>query len=58
MKNVKLNKLRKLITKNPNSNQNLSDSDLKDFLISFKNYDQAVNFIKSHNYLNGLKERA
>ena len=58
MTNVKLNKLRNLIGKNPNSNQNLSDSDLKDFLTKFENYDQAVDFIKSHNYLSGVKERA
>ena len=58
MKNNNLNKIRKLIEKNPVSNQNLSDSDLKEFLSSFANYDQAVNFIKSHNYLSGVKERA
>ena len=58
MKNVNLNKVRKLIEKNPENNQNLSDSDLKEFLNGFANYDQAVNFIKSHNYLCGVKERA
>tara|TARA_B100000900_G_scaffold392546_1_gene388142 strand:+ start:73 stop:288 length:216 start_codon:yes stop_codon:yes gene_type:complete len=57
MKNI-ISKIRKLIQENPVSNQNLSDSDLKEFLNSFENYNQAVNFVKSHNYLSGVKERS
>ena len=47
----KINKARKLINKNPKNNHNLTNDDIKDFLNSFDDFNQAFNFINAHNKL-------
>ena len=46
-----INKARKLINKNPKNNHNLTNDDIKDFLNSFDDFNQAFNFINAHNKL-------
>jgi hypothetical protein len=46
-----INKVRKLLKQNAKNTYNLTDDNLKDFLNSFNNFNQAFNFIKAHNKL-------
>ena len=46
-----INKARKLINENPKNNHNLTNDDIKDFLNSFDDFNQAFNFINAHNKL-------
>ena len=46
-----INKARKLINENPKNNHNLTNDNIKDFLNSFDNFNQAFDFINAHNKL-------